>query len=191
MDPTTHGTLPAWSQRLISELEIADSRAERLARTLSREQINWRPAPGVWSIGQCLEHLRIGNEIYLPAISSSLEGREQSPVQDVILSAISRWFIHNYIGPSIGTRAKAPRKIRPASALETSVLDAFLHTNQTARALISRASAYDVNRIRFKNPFVPLLRFTVGTGLEIVSQHECRHLLQAERVRESAGFPGP
>jgi len=48
---------------------------------------------------------------------------------------------------------------------------------------------YDVNRIRFKNPFVPLIRFTVGTGLEIVSQHESRHLLQAERIRESPGFP--
>ena len=190
MTTTTHSTLPAWSQRRISELEIADGRAERLARELSREQLNWSPAPGAWSIGQCLEHLRIGNEVYLPAISNSLDGRQPSPVQEVILSAISRWFIHNYIGPSVGTRAKAPRKIRPAAALEPSVLDAFLRTNQMARELIHRASAYDVNRIRFKNPFVPLLRFTVGTGLEIVSQHESRHLLQAERVRHSPGFPG-
>ena len=50
------------------------------------------------------------------------------------------------------------------------------------RELVARASAYDVNRIRFKNPFTPLLRFTVGTGLEIVTQHQSRHLLQAEVV---------
>ena len=37
--------------------------------------------------------------------------------------------------------------------------------------------------IRFRNPFIPLLRFTVGTGLEIVAKHESRHLLQAEGVR--------
>ncbi len=185
-------SLPAWAQRLISELEGADRRAERVAGGLSREQLNWSSAPGSWSIGQCLEHLRVGNEIYLPAIANSLEGRQQSPVQEVNLSGLSRWFIHNYIGPSLGTRAKAPRKIRPAAAVETSVLDAFLRSNQMAQALISRAGAYNVNRLRFKNPFVPLLRFTVGTGLEIVSQHESRHLLQAERVRQSPGFPdGP
>ena len=182
-------TIPAWSQRLISELESADTRAERLARTLNREQLNWRPAPGAWSIGQCLEHLLIANEIYLPAISVSLDGRRSSPVQEVTLSRFSRWLIYNYIGPTNGKRAQAPPKIRPAVEVETSVLDAFLRSNDVARELIRRASAYDVNNIRFRNPFIPLLRFTAGTGLEIVSQHESRHLLQAERVRQSALFP--
>jgi hypothetical protein len=56
--------------------------------------------------------------------------------------------------------------------------------------LIERASEYDVNRIRFVNPFIPVIRFTTGTGLQIVARHEVRHLLQAERVKEAAGFPG-
>jgi len=30
-------------------------------------QLNWSPTPGAWSIGHCLQHLLIGNEIYLPA----------------------------------------------------------------------------------------------------------------------------
>jgi len=38
--------LSAWSQRLLSELESADGRAERLARGLTREQFNWNPRPG-------------------------------------------------------------------------------------------------------------------------------------------------
>ena len=54
---------------------------------------------------------------------------------------------------------------------------------------MDRARGYDVNRIRFQNPFIPLIYFTVGTGLEIVSKHEHRHLLQAERIRTSPAFP--
>jgi hypothetical protein len=61
--------------------------------------------------------------------------------------------------------------------------------NQEARELIHRARNYDVNRIRFKNPFIPILRFTVGTGLEILVTHQRRHLLQAERIRQSIEFP--
>src|SRR2546430_4319296 len=38
-------------------------------------------------------------------------------------------------------------------------------------------------RSRFKNPFVRIIRFTVGTGLEVLWRHERRHLLQAERIR--------
>jgi len=45
-----------------------------------------------------------------------------------------------------------------------------------------RASGYDVNRIRFKNPFI---RFT------IVSKHQDRHLLQAEHVKQAVDFPKP
>jgi len=69
------------------------------------------------------------------------------------------------------------------------ILAAFLRSNQSARELVRTAAEYDVNAIRFRNPFLSLLRFTVGTGLEIISKHESRHLLQAERVRQSTGFP--
>lgn len=123
-----------WSQRLISELETADFRAEQLVRPLTREQLNWPPAPGAWSIGQCLEHLLLVNEIYLPAISISLDGRQQSQVSEVTPGWFSRWFIRNYIAPFSeggGTRSRAPRKIRPAKDVDSSVLDAFLRSNKT------------------------------------------------------------
>ena len=181
--------VPRWAQRLKAELETSDRRAERLARGLNREQLNWRPAPGAWGIGHCLQHLLLGNTVYLPAIAMALLGRQASPVQEVALGRFSQWFIRKYIAPNDATKAQAPGKVRPVEDVETSVLDEFLRSNQAARDLIVRASVYDVNRIRFRNPFVPLLRFTVGTGLEITAKHEDRHLLQAERVRQASGFP--
>jgi hypothetical protein len=73
--------------------------------------------------------------------------------------------------------------------VEPEILAAFLRSNQAVRDFIRQASDYDVNALRFKNPFIPSLRFTVGTGLEIISKHESRHLLQAEGVKQSTGFP--
>ena len=100
------------SARLMGELQAADQQAERLARGLNRKQLNWRPKPGAWSIGQCLEHLLIANEIYLPAISSSLDGRQPSPVPEVSLSRFSRWFIRNYIAPIALLRVRGLRRPR-------------------------------------------------------------------------------
>ena len=181
MSATADSALPAWSLRLISELEDADRRAESVAAGLSAEQLNWQPRRGAWGIGQCLEHLHIANEVYLPAISAALEGRRHATVQDVSLGWFSRWFIRNYIAPNPGgTRARAPRKIEPARHVEPSILETFLRSNRAARGLVGRASEYDVNRVRFRNPFIPMLRFTVGAGLEIVAKHQSRHLLQAE-----------
>ena len=183
--------LPPWALRLILELESSDLRAEAVANGLSLEQLTWQPRPDAWSIGQCLEHLRIANGVYLPAISAALQGREQATVQEIKLSRFSRWFIRNYIAPNPeGRRARAPKKIEPAGQVDPRIVEMFLRSNQATQQLVRRASCCDANRIRFRNPFVPLLRFTVGTGLEIVAKHQSRHLLQAERVRQSEGFPG-
>jgi len=189
MNEPQAAALPGWSQRLISELDAADRRAERLAKPLTSEQLNWRPRPDAWSVGQCLQHLCVANEVYLPAISNSLAGRRRSRVQEIAPGWFGRWFIRKFIEPSSGSRrTRAPGKIKPRQQVEASILESFLRSNQVARELVYLASDYDVNRIRFKNPFVPMLRFTVGTGLEIVSKHQSRHLLQAERVWQAAHF---
>lgn len=178
---------PAWSRQLVAELQSADQRAIALARGLSIEQLNWKPRPDKWSVGQCLEHLCISGELYLPPIARALANRVPAPVDTIRPGWFGRWFIRSYIAPSPQTRkAPAPKKIRPVlSVVEPSVLDRFLAVNRDARALMERARPYDVNHIRFVNPFIPIIRFTVGTGFEIIAKHEDRHLLQAEKVWQS------
>jgi len=181
---------PRWCLRLISELNAADNRAIALAKELTPQQLNWRRRPDEWSVGQCLEHLYITNELYLRPMSTSLKGRQPVVVQEITPGWLGRWFIRNYIEPSSKMkRARAPRKIRPGLQIEPSVLDRFLISNHTARQLIHRAMNQDVNHIRFRNPFISVIRFSVGTGFEILSKHERRHLLQAERIRNSPEFP--
>ena len=181
---------PSWSIGLIAELDAADQTAKDLVLGLTPEQLNWQPVPSAWSVGQCVEHLCLTNEIYLPAISGSLAGKPVSAVQEITPGWFARWFIRSYIEPSTETKhARAPKKIVPSTRVEPSVLDRFLRGNQAVREIVCYAANYDVNEVRFRNPFIPVLRFTVGTGLQIVSRHQRRHLLQAERVKQSVNFP--
>jgi hypothetical protein len=181
--------MPHWPARLIAELTASDERARALAVPLTQEQLNWQPAPASWSIGQCLEHLAVATEVYLPPIASALDVAPRGVADEINPGAPSRWFIRNFIAPST-VKARAPGKIAPGSSVDPAILDRYLAAHVSARELVVRAANYDVNRIRFKNPFVPLIRFTVGTGLEIISKHAMRHLQQAERVKNSPGFPG-
>jgi hypothetical protein len=190
MSATQETPASAWSVRLAFELSANDHAAQALAAGLTEEQLNWQPAPGSWSVGQCLEHLCITNEVYLTAISATLKEKPDSPVEQITPGWFGRWFIRSFVEPSPSSRrVSAPAKIRPAAHAGLAVLDRFLSGNISCRELIVRARGKNINRIRFWNPFVPGLRFTVGTGLEIISCHERRHLLQAERVRDSVNFP--
>lgn len=186
-------TSAAWVDRLIAEFTAADEWATRLVQPLTPKQLNWRPSAREWSVGQCLEHLAVSSEVYLPPIIASLAGRTRlaTPVAEITPGWFGRWFIRNFAAPVVRRKYWAPRKIRPTtgSDVDPGVLDRFLAANARARDVVRLAQDFDVNRIRFKNPFVWGIRFTAGTGLEILSQHERRHLHQAERVRAVRGFP--
>jgi hypothetical protein len=179
-----------WHVRLVEDLKENDEAAKKLLEGLSEEQLNWQPAPGSWSVGQCLEHLCITNEAYLPAIVGVLRDKPDAPVEQIVPGWFGGWFLRNFVEPSPQTkRAGAPAKIRPTARVGFNVLDRFLSGNEASRKLILDARNKDVNRIRFWNPFVKGIRFTVGTGFEIIAAHERRHLLQAERVRQASSFP--
>jgi hypothetical protein len=189
--PAVAPSLPRWCIRIVSELDAADTRARSLAKGLTATQLNWQPRPGAWSVGQCLEHLCISNEVYARPIAAALNGAPSGRVDEITPGWFGRWFIRNYIEPTTQkTRARAPRKIAPvATRIDASILDRFIASNDKVRELVSLGCEHDVNRVRFKNPFVPLIRFTVGTGFQIIARHNHRHLLQAERVTQSPGFP--
>jgi hypothetical protein len=181
---------PAWDVRLGESLNANDETAKGLVAGLNEEQLNWQPAPGSWSVGQCLEHLCITNEAYLPAIVEALREKPNASVEQIVPGWFGGWFLRSFIEPSPqGKRAPALPKIRPTARVGLSVLNRFLSGNQSCRAVILSARSKDVNRIRFWNPLIKGIRFTVGTGLEIIAGHERRHLLQAERVRKSVNFP--
>lgn len=190
--PTLEATrVPPWCLRITSELDAADARAIALTKGLTPDQLNWQPRPGAWSVGQCLEHLCISNEVYLEPIAASLKGPPTGPVDEITPGWFGRWFIRTYIDPTTQkTRGRAPPKTTPITRrIDASILDRFIASNARFRDLIPRAREYDVNRVRFRNPFVAWIRFTVGTGFQIIARHNHRHLLQAERVTETAGFP--
>lgn len=181
---------PAWSVRLASSFHANDESAKQLLAGLTEPQLNWQPAPTSWSIGQCLDHLCATTDAYLPALIAAVKDKPDSPVDDIRFGWFSGWFFRSFVEPSPNTkRASAPSKIKPVSTVSLGVLDRFLSGNHSCRDLLLAASTKNINRIRFWNPFIPGLRFTVGTGLAIIPAHQRRHLLQAERVLNSPSFP--
>src|SRR5882724_5817859 len=56
--------------------------ASRLVVGLSEDQLNWKPAPGSWSIAQCLDHLAVSTEKFEPYMTAAIAyGRTKYPTQ--------------------------------------------------------------------------------------------------------------
>jgi len=185
--------LSADRNSILEQLKQAEDAAERLLSGKSREQANWQPNQGTsWSMWQCFDHLARINRVYCQALEAAVENpratREGTP-QRVVPGLFARWFIKG-MEPPVRMRFKALAKVTPTEGGDAQeARQAFLASHAPVRRVLEFWDRVDFNRVRFKNPLVPLIRFTVGTGLMVINAHDRRHLWQAERVQDAAGFP--
>ena len=70
------------------------------------------------------------------------------------------------------------------------VLEAFRSVQGTLVRAMHDARGLDLGRIRFGSPFLALLRFSLGTGFEMLLAHNRRHLWLVREVLEWDGLPG-
>jgi cytochrome b561 len=66
------------------------------------------------------------------------------------------------------------------------LMDEFVAAQAAIRALIDACWTVDINRTRFQNPFVKLLRFHLSGGLLVLMAHLRRHIWQAEQIAAAA-----
>jgi hypothetical protein len=177
--------LAADTQSIFSELARTEGEAKVLVEGLSDQQLNSHPNDRSWSIAQCLDHLARMNTTYAAAMTTTVEQAANTGAGGLILPGWpSRHFIRSMDAPA-KQKFKAPKVGVPRTFISgAEALQGFTRSHDELRALVTRAADVDVNRVRFKNPFVPLLRFTVGTGMLVILAHDRRHLWQAEQVRK-------
>ena len=187
--------LPPDLQALLDQIDAADRAGADLAAGVTDEQFHWQPydARG-WSIAQCLDHLAIMNTHYGKAIRMGIEDgqhrklRRDGPARP---SFFGRRFIRSQ-EPPVTLKLKAPKVGRsPQNKPREEILRAYHEAHDFVRRLIRDAAEIDLNRSTFRNPFIPIVRMRVGTGLAVLAGHDRRHLWQAQQVKLAPGYPAP
>lgn len=168
----------------IQTLESASQRAETLFASCSPFQLNWKERHDKWSIAQCLDHLVTTNQSYEPVLAQILSGKYQATLWQKI-SPLSGYFGNWMIEttrPVVTRPLKAPPTFAPAqSDVSPSIVQDFLKHNQDLIAQIKGLSEADLTKI-IASPALAFITYSLGDALTIITQHEHRHLNQAERL---------
>jgi hypothetical protein len=173
---------------LLTALDANARAARTLVEGLSEEDGRWRPAPDAWSVAECLDHLAVANRVYIeamrePAARARAAGRlRRAPA---LPGFLGRLFVNSLEPPAKSrTKRKAPSKIRPRESPGLrDAFDAFIASQEPVRAFLREYANIDLVGVRFRNPFIGLIHFSLATGLHVIAAHERRHLWQATQVR--------
>jgi DinB superfamily len=174
---------------LDEQLAAAERDASSLVAGLTEEQGAWRVTPDAWSIAECIDHLAVADRVYIEAMRKPAEqARQQGRLRrrPALPGLLGGWFVRSLEPPpKAGSKLKAPGKIRPRTAPPLAdAFASFIASHRAARAFLREYSDLDLASVRFPNPFIRGIRFSLATGLHVITAHERRHLWQARGVRE-------
>jgi hypothetical protein len=176
---------------LQDQLDAVERDARLLVHDLTEENGCWHAEASSWSVAQCLDHLATTNKVYLGAMKDpAIRGRAAGQFRrgPALPGMVGKWFAATMEPPvKAPLKMRAPRNIKPG--VSPSLMDAFGRFSESQneiRNYLSSNSDLDLAGIRFPNPLVRGIRFSLATGLHVVTAHERRHLWQAWRVRRAA-----
>jgi DinB family protein len=166
--------------------------ARDLSAGLRDSQFNWQPAPGKWSIGECLEHL---NTAYgaLPRFDRRIaEGRSRgiSAAGPFRAGLIGGLYIRSIEPPVKRLRLPSPKLYRPKPDQRMQeVLPRFLKLQEELARRVEDAKGLDLARLRMSSPVTRRFKMSLIEWFAFLAAHQRRHLWQARRVREDLHFP--
>jgi hypothetical protein len=175
------------------QFEAIKRDADDLLAGLTDAQFNWHPVPGRWSMAECLAHLNITGQVYLPVIDRGINGARsqqmfgQGPFRHGLLGKL---FIRA-TEPPAKIKVKAPKLFAPLPEHLLAVVGpAFASLQEQLLRRVREANGIDLGRVRVTSPVSKLLKLSLGQCFAFIAAHERRHLWQARQVKNEHNFPG-
>lgn len=170
---------------LIAYLESTLREVEAEAAELAAEQLAFRPAPGRWTIAECVEHIALAESVFRRIVDGLLQlpprpaakPEAQRREEDEAIPRLAR---------DRGKKGQAPEAGVPAGRPVAESL-AILRRDRAATIDFVRTTAADLRAHRRDSP---VLRDTDAyQWLLLAGGHAQRHLDQIRELKADAAFP--
>ena len=175
---------------LVQSLESAQSKLRSLSDRVSGEQWARRPVRDAWSAAQCVEHLNMTSRAYIPLLRTAIDKARSMRTRAVrhyrmdvagrLLGFMMRPMKN--IGKFKLGRVKTTGGFTPRGGqTREELLSDFVRLQSDLIGLVRSADGLPIDRVKIQSPFGKL-RYNAYSALQIVAQHQHRHLQQAEEA---------
>ncbi|MGK2963042.1 MAG: DinB family protein [Gemmatimonadaceae bacterium] len=179
--------------KIIEALDQAMRRLDELAEATPADRWSARNDPSRWSVAECVAHLNLTSEAYVPLIRQAIADARKLPQSG---NGYSGTFIGRMFGalvgplPSIGRvrigRVKTPAEFVPSGNLPKNVVVAeFKRLQDELTGMVREGDGLALDKVLITSPFGGKVRYDCYSALVLLPRHQERHLQQAESVWSS------
>lgn len=175
------------SKQLITDLLLLTdnltARVQQL-KALDISKLNYKQNPGKWSVLECIEHLNLYGDYYLPEIERRILAQKTGSSAPVFKSGLlGNYFANLMRAEAIPGKMKSPKDKNPAnSALTITTIDRFLKQQERLKALLMQAKQVNLTKTKTSISISKLVKLRLGDTFRFLIYHIERHVKQAERA---------
>ena len=152
-----------------------------------------QPSPNAWSAMQCIGHLNMYGDYYLPAIEQAI--MQANKTGNSASAIFTPGWLGNYFtnmmqtSPGKGSKKmKAPKNYTITNeGLSDEVIARFIDQQEKLLVLLDKAANVNLNTIRIPISIAPFIKLKLGDVFMFLIAHNNRHVQQAERAIDAAG----
>jgi len=173
-------------ERAMSELHATRKQFLDSIAGLSDAQWNFKPSPGVWSVGEVAEHIAISEDMIFKAVTEQVMKTPAAPEKKSEVHGKDELVLEKTVDRSM--KFQAPEMLRPTHRWPTAqaVTDHFKESRDRTIAYVENTQ--DDLRDHFLEH--PALKLLDGyQWILLISAHSHRHTLQIEEVKANPHFP--
>ncbi len=169
-------------QSLIEQTKQIINQAEKLKgydlHTLSR-----KANPTSWSMLECLEHLNLYGDFYLPQIEDKIKSSATQPDTEFKSGWLGNYFAESMLPKEKLNKMKTFKDKNPLNAkLDASVIDRFISQQIKLLDLLSLSGKVSLNKIKISTSISKLIKLKLGDTFRFYINHMTRHMQQVDRI---------
>ena len=161
--------------------------------SLNEEQLNWKSSPVTWSVAQCLDHLVVNNIKYFTIFDEIINDNYQQTTWQRIspFTGFLEKKLLEFTAAVAEKKVKAPPSFSPSTSLiDKNIIQRFLQQQETLIQYFGRLEPIaNSKKIIVSSPFSGLVTFRLNILLTALTNHEQRHINQADKILKHPQFP--
>jgi hypothetical protein len=135
---------------------------------------------------ECLEHLNLYGDFYLPQIESKIENSTTKNDFEFKSGILGNYFAKSMLPKEKLNKMKTFKDKNPLNAnLDKTVIDKFINQQIKLLDLLNQSRNVSLNKVKIQTSISSLIKLKLGDTFQFFINHIVRHLNQIDRIHNA------
>lgn len=172
-------------QSLIEQTRQILNQAEKF-KEYDLHRLTWKENADSWSMLECLEHLNLYGDFYLPHMVNKIKNSNSTFEPEFKSGILGNYFAESMLPKDKLNKMKTFKDKNPLNArLDKSVIEKFMNQQIKLLELLNSSKNVSLNKVKIGTSISGLIQLKLGDTFRFYINHIIRHMKQIERIVKS------